>query len=528
MGSSTIGNLTPIPALLAAAMLWVEQGGQDFRTTAGAIAALNQPGIANVVLFGANGDGQTDCTAAVVAATASLIGTGGSVYFPATAHPYVIGDIAVNAATAWNNITFRGEAPSTNAAGGSQLLLKTTSSNGFLVTSLSGIRFRYLTFLSPSGASPPTQVSGRYIEFNNANTCAVVDVAMYGAWDGIRILGNSTGIFGDRFFCRNFGNDGVLVNAPTGGAIYFTHVQMDQDNSTFTPNAGVEMQAGSNFNLSESDILHCKQNFLINPSGSNFVEWCYLKNVKLDAATFSVNAAARGLLIAPTGTASVSGIIADILWTSTAYNGVEIRGTASTSIRNIQLGHWQCLNNSREGLLAVYCYGLSIVQPQVESNSTQANGTYAGIRLGAGMNSIAIQGGNLGGSQAGFTGLHSYNLQTDAAFAGVLNLNGVDVSVGFGTGVFNFIGLPGAGSEASQCPGWNPLGIGNIPLTGSPQTYTSGITRETISWNGGTVSNITVGGQTLFATTNVSVTLNPVQSVTWSYTGVPVVTANRA
>lgn len=69
--------------------------------------------------------------------------------------------------------------------------------------------------------------------------------------------------------------------------------------------------------------------------------------------------------------------------------------------------------------------------------------------------------------------------------------------------------------------GLNPIGGSSITVSSSPFTYTAGTSPETVYIRGGTVSDISVGGRTLFAATGCTVNLPPKTAVVVTYTGAP-------
>ncbi len=70
-------------------------------------------------------------------------------------------------------------------------------------------------------------------------------------------------------------------------------------------------------------------------------------------------------------------------------------------------------------------------------------------------------------------------------------------------------------------PGYNPVGVSSISVGSSPFTYSAGSSPETVYIRGGTVSDISVDGTTLFTDSGHSIDLEPHQSVTVTYTDVP-------
>jgi len=70
-------------------------------------------------------------------------------------------------------------------------------------------------------------------------------------------------------------------------------------------------------------------------------------------------------------------------------------------------------------------------------------------------------------------------------------------------------------------PGYNPVGVSSITVGTSPFTYTAGSSPETVYIRGGTVSDISVDGTTLFTDTGHSIDLEPHQSVVITYSSTP-------
>jgi hypothetical protein len=74
-------------------------------------------------------------------------------------------------------------------------------------------------------------------------------------------------------------------------------------------------------------------------------------------------------------------------------------------------------------------------------------------------------------------------------------------------------------------PGYNPVGTFSITVTGSPFTYTSATSTETVIMNGGAMSSITVNGVSYGAVTSgVVMTVPPHTPIVVSYTVLPTMT----
>ena len=79
----------------------------------------------------------------------------------------------------------------------------------------------------------------------------------------------------------------------------------------------------------------------------------------------------------------------------------------------------------------------------------------------------------------------------------------------------------GANNEIANNFGYNPVGVSSISVTASVFTYTAGASPETVYVHGGTVSNISKGGTTIFTNTDHSIELKPHESIGVTYSSTP-------
>ena len=113
----------------------------------------------------------------------------------------------------------------------------------------------------------------------------------------------------------------------------------------------------------------------------------------------------------------------------------------------------------------------------------------------------------------------------EAEFAGINET--IDTTIGaMGTVVSALI--PGNGSFFRGCGGYNPQGVIVVQPTASPMLYvnTDGV-REVVYISGGTVSLISKNGIACFTGSNVSIELEPLESLTITYTVAPSIRADR-
>ena len=89
---------------------------------------------------------------------------------------------------------------------------------------------------------------------------------------------------------------------------------------------------------------------------------------------------------------------------------------------------------------------------------------------------------------------------------------------GFGSGVVNDGGVE---NIFRNNRGYNPVGLASITVGASPFTYTAGGSPETVYISGGTVSDISKGGTTIFTDTGHSIELEPHESIVITYSAAP-------
>jgi len=84
-------------------------------------------------------------------------------------------------------------------------------------------------------------------------------------------------------------------------------------------------------------------------------------------------------------------------------------------------------------------------------------------------------------------------------------------------------------SRLYENKGFNPLGVSRVTIGPSPWTYTNNdFVREAMYIRGGTVSDITKDGVAgIFAASNVTVWLEPGESLTVTYSSPPTVNKDR-
>ena len=139
---------------------------------------------------------------------------------------------------------------------------------------------------------------------------------------------------------------------------------------------------------------------------------------------------------------------------------------------------------------------------------------------------ITVTGGRIGGPAEKWSISQKFNLEIDRGFAGVLTVNGVDLSGALTAPVFFASSSPGI--TITNSPGYNPVGPAPLTPGASPWTYTAGASPETLVLFAGTIATAKIGTNTVCATTPCDVPLNPNQSAVVTYPGAaPTAFTNR-
>jgi hypothetical protein len=102
------------------------------------------------------------------------------------------------------------------------------------------------------------------------------------------------------------------------------------------------------------------------------------------------------------------------------------------------------------------------------------------------------------------------------------------------TGIVHDVTIPGGvptvtgvGVKYYNNPPWQPQGAATIAVGASPFTYTAGATPEAVYIRGGTVSDVSKNGRTLFVASPATVMLEPGEAVVVTYSAAPTMERDR-
>lgn len=273
--------------------------------------------------------------------------------------------------------------------------------------------------------------------------------------------------------------------------------------------------------------------------GGQFVTGPYVANSYFDSPDFAANLrSGNGIRITPHGGGIANGYEFVNSWASTGSPSVFILGDANSTCSGIQFSNFTTLNSYTNGWSADYCDNISVVNPSIAGNSSSSSGTYSAVLIGQHLNSFTSIGGYIGGPANNFPISQKFNIEMTSGFAGTISVNGTNLNgctVNVMTPTTNcvyYAALPGIGSSILGSPGFNPVGPVALTYGTSPWTYQAGLSPETVNFVGGTCSSITIKNGTFTAvtwatSTNVSVPLGPLETLTATCSSAPSVVSSR-
>jgi hypothetical protein len=468
---------------------------------------------ANVLDYGAVGNGTTDDATAFAAAITAVTSNGGTVYMP-PGYRFKIGTtltfptgVCFYGGGSWN--TTSAIVPASNAI--ATLIQFTGSWNkfGFLLIDASAI-------VTPTFVAIKVNTGGGGGQRGD-------DVRIYGAGTGLSVLDCNAGRF------TNWRIEQSVTCIATGGV----NGSFPGD-CTFTEQVLLPTAAGTGM------VIDGNSNAL------------YMQRVQVAGGTICLNIRGSGASTAvPDGiqqtkcnyTASSGPCVQvlkgtnillggkSVIGGSTADSGLLLNAATVTDIDGVLVGDTEIRANFKHGIYAQKGANLTVVGSPVYGNSNGGgSGTFDNIRIGTAWTGLChVVGNMLGVSKAGelFANiqapagwgikLEASSLTTSGNFVGrlevwsnVLQGNTTGQMSDASTPDYKYIG-------ASQ----NPSGPTAITVTASPFTYTAGGSPEVVYINGGTVSDVSTGATTIFAGSNVTVNLEPGKSVVVTYTLAP-------
>jgi parallel beta-helix repeat protein len=226
------------------------------------------------------------------------------------------------------------------------------------------------------------------------------------------------------------------------------------------------------------------------------------------------------------GLRSGTGYAEGITITGNTIRGAQGNGVFLQDVIGFTMGDNVVKSSLNNGVSLTYCTDGTITGNTILDNGTSASGLELnGIILFATSptvtcDNIVITGNRIGDTRAGGSKTQTYAVYlSGGANLQYLQFHGNNVR-GNLTGVIG--GAPPVTLDVRENTGYNPVGIAAQGLGASPWTYTNqSLCPMTVYIWGGTVSNISIGGQQIASQSNTSFSLEPNEAFTMTYSSAP-------
>lgn len=442
--------------------------------------------IVSVKDYGATGNGSTDDTNAEIAAINAVCAAGGgTVYYPPGTYITDAGSIT----SFCNGIFFEG-------AGAQASNIKTNSTTGVLFpfSSLNGIGFSNLTI--EYGA---TATAGSAITLSNSGFFYLENVIVYGAFNPVSITGTNGFPYNiDNVYLEQTATGGTGLYIDGAGDQYINSLLMWS--SATTPAYGMHVQGTGGIFMTNSDLVHNGTGMLIDPPSGSAVDYLFIANSAFDTNTN------YGIWIYPGGNVNGSTFTGD--WTaSNGLFGVNVSANTGGTTNGVRFVGHRSFNNGQDGVVLSNGTGtianVEFGNCDVSGNSQSSSGTYSGFTVAAGTSGFSISGSR-SGQEAGFANTQKYGINLSSGATNNFMVSGNDLR---GNVTANMLdATTGTTKLVYGNLGYNPIGVTGITVSGSPFTYTNntGTTIGVIVF-GGTVSNITIAGESVSTATGIYV-----------------------
>lgn len=424
-------------------------------------------------------------------------------------------------------------------------IVRTTSGNIFEITGTSGVHKAHVAITDLRMSGPSTQassVAGSGIYFDYADDCRIT-----GCWATGFGLTNSNdgGISGIRSQrIQITGNacllnaNGIIVGQPTG-EVGLTDSILTDNRCYSNWEDGIHSQQGT-YNTITSNV--CDSNGAVNSgsgidlfretgtcmaanicrlNGGNGIEVGSPNGADSDIAitgNICHSNASNGISVA---NKSIHCVIAENVCFSNTSHGVSVStsGTASATMELIVVSANRCRANGSSGINFSNTASGSVLQYCSVVDNICSTNTSHGILLTGNVTNIRVAD-NVCRSNT------SNGIRLSSQSSNVPDSNIVENNTVAGNGTQ--IGESGDTNTILRAnKGFNPQGIAAISVGASPYTYTAGFTPEVIYISGGTVSAVVKSATTLFAQSNVTVRLEPSESVAITYSSAPTMIKDR-
>lgn len=459
----------------------------------------------NAAYYGAVGDGVVDDTAALQAAINAAAAAGGGLVVLPNGKYKISSPLTI----VTSGVSLRGE-----SVLGTELLLASAAQDGIVLGDGSGtIENINVSDIAINVFSGTVKTAGAGIKADKMNTCVIEKVRIANQFWGIN-LRNSVLCYLNHVRILNptaVNGRGVYIDGTSGNDHYLSNVFVS-GNPAAQPLSGIEIKYSTGTWISNSGCLSTGIGLLLSPDNDMVVQHIFSTMNAFDTC------ASHGILIQGSGTGIVNRFFSVQDWASTcALNGVTINPPNGDGFSFLGL---RALNNQQHGVQVLKGNGLVMSTCRAEGNGGAAVGTYHGIVLAGGVSEFMIQN-CVSGAKEGFPVVQGYGLAITTGSGNNFTVANNDFRGNLTGGLLD--GATGSNGRIFNNMGYNPVGAGVVGVGLSPWTFTNSHNQATFYIEGGTVSAIASGGQTLFTSSGHSIELAPNDQLTVTYSVAPTV-----
>lgn len=511
MGSGGTGATTQSAALtglLGSSLIPIANGGTNASTATGATSQLQylqgatgsaarsltskfQDSISTADFTGCDPTGTTDSTTCLQNA----------INASANKNLYLVpGNYKYTSLTISNPIAIIGGGP------GSVTLTQTTATGDGLTCSASQVLLEGMSF-----NASVTKTSGAFVNFTSSSSQVTLrDYYMTGHYIGVHMTAASAGRVQSGYMYGGATTAGAAMILVDGGNDQYINQITGDAPAGSQPPAGIQVTNTGALNLTDDDIIHHGSDLLINPGNGQTVASLWAENSYFDTAT-------NGIVFSPTGTGNIIRARFVGTWTSSHTGaGIVANAPGTGTFDGVEfIGHHAFANGSN----AVNLLGGTNIR--FLGGAYAGNTSNSGFSVGAGVSGWSIEGARIG-SGFGFGG-NTFGIYVAPGASDNWALINNDMRGNSSAALSD--GSTGTHKIIKGNLGLNPIASTSITVTASPFTFTNG-TGDTVNVfvTGGTVSSVTLGGNTVAAATNTVVPVPQGASVVVTYSVAPTMT----
>ena len=340
----------------------------------------------NVLDYGAKGDGSTDDRAAIQAAiaaagTSGVSGRGVDLFFPAGV--YAIG---ATLTCPYNNIMWRG-------SGWQSTVLYATFTTTDIAQLGDGTAHSGCGITDLSVWCNAARTTGANININNMSDCLIKNFVINNCFQGVLVQGAAIKVWVQQGEINNIHvTDGVGIQVTNGAAgdTYITDI-IQSNNPANKPLAGIQITQTGHCSILRCNITSAGIGLSVNPGAGQDVNYLFIDHTLFDSC------GTHGAKFFPTNaTGRIRSVVSVDSWYSgtlvTAGYGIELGGTASSTVDGFDFVGCRVLNNFEHGVGITYAsaQNISFTDCDIAGNGQHTSNTYDAVNIAANVNNVTV------------------------------------------------------------------------------------------------------------------------------------------